>query len=404
MKKLLIALLLFPMFSFAQLAVKGGKIYTMDGKVITDGVVLVKDGKIDRVGPASSVRIPKDYRVIEAAVVTPGFIDAHSTVGFSGYMNQPHDQDQLETSSPIQPELRAIDAYNAQEELVKVVRDYGVTFMHTGHGPGAIISGQTMIVKTVGAHMKDAVVEEATMLAMTLDPMVSNNFTSPGTSAKQIAMIRSQLIEAQGYKEKLDDDNEKNDPDPNIKMDALVSLLNKDLRALITANRQQDILAAMRLAEEFDLDLVLDEATEAYLLTDEIKEAGIPVILHPTRLRAGGSRENITFEAARILHEAGIPVIIKSGYEAYVPKTRIILFEAAEAVANGLPFEEGLKAITINPAKLLGIDDRAGSIVKGKDADLVLFNGDPFEYVTKVCYVVINGDIVKEGCESESAN
>lgn len=401
MKKLLFLLCLVPAVTFAQLAVKGGKIYTMEGEVLTDGVILVKDGKIDRVGPASSVRIPKDYQIIEAAVVTPGFIDAHSTVGFSGYMNQPHDQDQLEMSSPIQPELRAIDAYNAQEELVKVVRDWGVSYMHTGHGPGAIISGQTMIVKTVGDHMKDAVVEESVMLAMTIDPLVSSNFQTPGTSAKQIAMIRSKLIEAQAYQSKMEDDDEKNDPAPDIQMEALVRLLKGDLRALITANRQQDILSAMRIAEEFKLDLVLDEATEAYLLTEEIKEAGIPVILHPTGLRSNGSRENITMEAAAILHKAGIPVIIKSGFEPYVPKTRIILFEAAEAVANGLPFEEGLKAITINPATLLGISDRAGSIVKGKEADFVLFDGDPFEYLTKICYVVVNGHIVREACDAQ---
>ncbi len=382
----------------AQLAIKGGKVYTMDGPVIENGVVLVKDGKIDKVGPANT-RIPKDYRIIEAAVVTPGLIDAHSTVGFSGYMNQPHDQDQLESSSPFQPELRAIDAYNAREELVRYLQGWGVTTIHTGHGPGAIVSGQTMIVKTKGENVNEARIEDATMLAMTIDPVVSSNFDSPGTTAKQIAMIRAKLIEAREYKEKLDDDNDKNDPPVNIQMEVMGRLLDGEIRALITANRQQDILSALRIAEEFDIDIVIDEATEAYLVTDEIRESGFPVILHPTRIRANGSRENVTMEAAKLLHEAGIPVSIKSGFEAYVPKTRVILFEAAEAVANGLPYEEGLKAITINPAEMLGISDRVGSLTKGKDADLVLYTGDPFEYLTTVCAVIIDGELVKEGCE-----
>ncbi len=394
---LLVALILLPGLVLAQLAIKGEKVYTMDGPVIENGVVLIKNGKIDKVGPAST-RIPKDYRIIEAAVVTPGLIDAHSTVGFSGYMNQPHDQDQLEMSSPIQPELRAIDAYNAREELVAYLQSWGITTVHTGHGPGATISGQTLIAKTRGDNVNEAVIDESTMLAMTIDPMVSGNFESPGTSAKQIAMIRSKLIEAQAYKEKMEDDNDKNDPPPNIQLDILVKLLNKETRALITANRQQDILSALRIANEFDLDIVLDEVTEAYLLTDELKAAGVPIILHSTRLRATGSRENVNMESAALLHAAGIPVSIKSGFEAYVPKTRVVLFEAANAVANGLPYEEGLKSITLNPAQLLGIDDRVGSLEKGKDADVVLYDGDPFEYLTKVCYVIIDGEVVKEGC------
>lgn len=385
--------------SVAQIAIKGEKIYTMEGEVIENGVILIRDGKIDRIG-SSSIRIPNDFRVLEAAVVTPGLIDAHTAVGLSGYMNQPHDQDQLETSSPIQPELRAIDAYNAREELVAFLREWGVTTIHTGHGPGALISGQTMIAKTIGDNVEEALVRDGVMLAMTIDPSVSGNFDSPGTSAKEIAMIRSKLVEAQAYREKMEDDENKNDPPRNLQMDALVRLLNGEMRGLVTVNRQQDILSALRVADEFGLEIVLDEVTESYLVTDEIKASGFSVILHPTRIRASGSRENVSMETAATLYNEGIPVSIKSGYEPYVPKSRVILFEAAEAVANGLPFEEGLKSITINPAQLLGIDDEVGSLKKGKDADLVLYNGDPFEYVTRVCYVIINGEVVKEnGCE-----
>src|SRR5690554_6317380 len=151
------ALLLSGYVAEAQIAIKGETVYTMAGNPIQNGVILVKDGKIERVG--ANIQIPNGYEVYEAKVVTPGLIDAHSVVGLAGYMNQPHDQDQLETSSAMQPELRAIDAYNAREVLVEHLKNHGITTVHTGHGPGALISGQTMIVKTTGETVDEALVD-----------------------------------------------------------------------------------------------------------------------------------------------------------------------------------------------------------------------------------------------------
>ena len=145
--KIVIGLLLMPFIVQSQTAIKAEIIYTVSGATIKNGVVLVKDGKIEKVGSAKEISIPKNYAVVSSKVVTPGFIDARSVVGLSGALNIPTDQDQLEKSSPIQPELRAIDAYNPEEKLVAYVRDFGVTTMHTGHGIGALVSGQTMVVK-----------------------------------------------------------------------------------------------------------------------------------------------------------------------------------------------------------------------------------------------------------------
>jgi len=130
------------------IAIRAERLYTSAGPVITDGVVLIVDGKIKAVGPAAGIKIPAGILIRKAKVATPGLVDAHSTVGFSGLLNQPHDQDQLEGSAPIQPELRAGDAYNGRDPLVAWLRSLGVTTVHTGHGPGALISGQTFIVKT----------------------------------------------------------------------------------------------------------------------------------------------------------------------------------------------------------------------------------------------------------------
>jgi imidazolonepropionase-like amidohydrolase len=157
-------------------------------------------------------------------------------------------------------------------------------------------------------------------------------------------------------------------------------------------------MTALRLAREFDLDMVLSGASEAYLVLDALREAEVPVILHPTMARASGERENLSFETAARLAEAGIPFAIQSGYEGYVPKTRVVLFEAAIAAAHGLGRDRALRAVTLDAARILGLDGRLGSLTPGKDADLVLFDGDPFEYTSHVCAVVIDGRVVEETC------
>jgi Imidazolonepropionase and related amidohydrolases len=168
--------------------------------------------------------------------------------------------------------------------------------------------------------------------------------------------------------------------------------------ALITAHRAHDIQAALRLQEEFGFDLILDGASEAYLVTGEIAEAGVPVILHPTMARPSGTTQNAAFTTAAALHEAGVPVAIQSGWEPYVPKTRIVLYEAAIAVANGLPRRAALASVTSTPAQILG-HDGIGTLAPGQTADLALFDGDPFEYTTHVCTVLSGGQVVSDECK-----
>ncbi|MEX1055210.1 MAG: amidohydrolase family protein, partial [Rhodothermales bacterium] len=341
---------------------------------------------------------PDGYRLMTGEVVTPGLIDAHSVAGLAGILNIPHDQDQLEKSDPIQPDLRAIDAYNPREELITWLRELGVTTVHTGHGPGALISGQTMTVKTRGETISEALIDSTTMVAFSLGPIVEVNFKKPGTRAKSVAMLREALLEAEAYRSKRQDDDAANDGKRELGNEVLSQVLNGDLPALVTAQRATEIMSALRLAEEFGLKIVLDGAAESYLLIDEIKEAGVPVILHPTMARPSGEMENITFETAKLLHDAGISVALQSGYEGYVPKTRVVLFEAALAAANGMSFEDALATITVEPARILGIEDRVGTLTVGKDADIVLFDGDPFEYTTHGCGVIIEGEIMSETC------
>lgn len=375
----------------AQIAVKGEIVYTMDGNPIQNGVVLISNGKIERVGSANRVRIPSDYEVYEAKVVTPGMIDARTVVGLAGYYNQQHDQDILETSSAVQPELRAMDAYNAREFLVGYVNSKGMTTLHTGHGPGAVMSGQTMIVKTTGRTLDEALVDSTTMIAITLGPGVRSNFSSPGTRSKSVAVLRQELIGAKDFAEKRAAGESQG---RDLKKEVLADLIDGKVKAMVSANTAGDIVTALRIQREFGFSMVLEGAAEAYLVLDEIKASGVPVILHPPMIRPFGEAKNSSFETAAKLQEAGIPFAFQSGYEGYVPKTRIARYEAAIAAANGLGMENALFATTLGAAQILGVDGRIGSLERGKDADLVLFDGDPFEYLTNVEAVIIDGKVV----------
>jgi imidazolonepropionase-like amidohydrolase len=380
-----------------QLAVRGETVYTMAGTEIKDGVVLIRDGKIERVGPASQIKIPSGYKLLSARVVTPGLIDAHTVVGLAGYLNQPHDQDQLERSTPMQPELRAVDAYNPRERLVEYLRSFGVTTIHTGHAPGALISGQTMIIKTEGDVDDNRVVlNPSATIAVTIgNQALAPQGKAPGSRSKMIAMLRGELLKAREYQTKQAGPEDKR-PNRDLHLEALVRVLKGETPLLVTAHRAGDILSALRVAKEFNIRLILDGAAESYLLIEQIKAAKIPVILHPTMARATNEAENLSLETAAALRKAGIPVALQSGFEGYVPKTRVVLFEAAAAAANGLSFMEALASITADAARILGINNRVGTLEAGKDADLALFDGDPFEYTTHITAVVIDGKLVSQ--------
>jgi imidazolonepropionase-like amidohydrolase len=250
-----------------------------------------------------------------------------------------------------------------------------------------------MVVKTYGT-MGEAIIDSATAVAFTLDYSVNRNFKKPGTKSKSVAMLREDFIKAAEYSKKIETAEKGKEPSRNLKLEALASVLSGDLKALFTVNGSNEILAALRLKEEFGFDLIIDGAAECYMLTEDIKQAGVPVILHPTMTRT----RNASYTAAAVLKENEIPFAIQGGFEDYVPKTRVVLFEAAVAAANGLSIEDALSSITIDAAKIIGADNRVGSIAEGKDADIVLYDGDPFEYTTHVCEVIINGAVVKEGC------
>jgi imidazolonepropionase-like amidohydrolase len=385
---MLISLVFVSVSATAQIAVTGETVYTMSGEAIKNGVVLIGvNGKIEAVRSATGFTVPQNYKKVLAKVVTPGLIDARTVVGLNGYLNQPNDQMALEASSAMQPELRAIDSYNPEERLIEWLRGFGITTIQTGHQPSALISGQMMIAKTIGKTVEDVTINPSSMISVTLgDSAIISGGRSPGTRAKQASMLREMLLKASNYKGEPRD----------LKLEMMQKVIKREIPLLVNANKSQDIITAIRIAKEFNIRIVLDGASEAHLVIPQIKEAGISVIVHPTMQRAGGETENLTLENAAKLKNAGILIAIQSGFEGYVPKTRVVLFEAAIAAANGLSFRDALASITIDAAKILGIDKQVGSLEAGKDGDIALYDGDPFEYTSHCIGTIINGKIVSE--------
>jgi imidazolonepropionase-like amidohydrolase len=246
------------------------------------------------------------------------------------------------------------------------------------------------------------VINPAAMTAVTLGAnglMASEGAAAkaPGTRAKAAAMLRAELIKTREYAKKRELSDESKRPGYDLKYETLLRALTGVQPLLVNAQTQQDILTAIRLAKEFSLPIILEGCADAPLVLAEIKASGFPVILHPTMARANGDTENLSMATAAKLQAAGIPFALQSGFESYVPKTRVVLFEAALAAAQGLGFEAALSSVTINAARILGIADRTGSLVAGKEADLALYDGDPFEYTTHAIGTVVGGELFADG-------
>jgi imidazolonepropionase-like amidohydrolase len=397
--KAIIATLIFAAcvsFASAQtFYIKANTLYTSsnDG-VLNNAVIVVKDGKIDKVG--TNIEVPSNATVIEAKVVTPGLIDSHTVVGVSGAYNVDADQDAFEKVDNMGAEYRILDSFNPNETLIAHARKFGVTTIHVTPQPAAPVGGVTALFKTYGQTADQMALRTETAMMFNLGEAPKYFFgdnTGPSTRMATASLIRESLYKAKAW---IQEDKDKRKPD--LAMEALAKVLSGDIDAMFTAHRDYDIATALRIAKEFDLKPIINYGTEGYLMRDTLKAAEATIITAPTMQRSSpGQKENASLEATRFLQAANIPFVFSSGYEGYVPKTRVLLWEMAIAVANGLDREAAINAATIVPAKLWGVSKNIGSIEKGKDADLVLYDGDPFEYISKVTGVYINGERVSEG-------
>jgi len=388
------------------LLIKNGKILTMTGMDYDNGYVLVDKGKIIEVGKGNkSYRGKKSLDIIDAEgkYVLPGFIDAHchvgmweDAVGFEG-------DDGNEMTDPVTPHLRAIDAVYHMDKCFREALENGVTTVVTGPGSANVIGGQFAALKTFGRRIEEMIIKEpvAIKVAFGENPktVYNDRKQTPSTRMATAAILRENLMKAKEYKRLLDEHNKDKEnvdkPEYDIKMEALLKVLNKEIPVKAHAHRADDILTAIRIAKEFDLRLTIEHCTEGHLIKDILLEEGVSAIVGPMLTdRSKIELRNLSVKTPGILSKAGIKTAIMTDHPC-VPVQYLSLC-AALAVREGMDEEEALKAITINAAELTGIDNRVGSLEKGKDADIIIMDGHPLEFKTRVVTTIINGQVVYE--------
>ena len=366
--------------------------------------ILVEAGKILNVGKFDSKDYPKAI-VIDAKknYVTPGIVDPHCHIGIFEEAIGFEGADGNEYTSPLTPELRAIDAIKPQDVAFKDALEAGVTTVCTGPGSANLIGGTFCILKTYGKTIDDMIVVEESSMKMALGEnpkrVYSGKSQSPSTRMASAALIREALTKAKEYKQKLDDyekglseNKEVKKPDFNAKNHSLARVFD-GFPVKIHAHQQDDIVTAIRLIEEFGLNATIEHATEGHLVADYLKAHNQSVIIGPTLgSKSKYELRNKSFIAGKVLHDAGVEFAIMTDHPVITldsALTQVGLF-----VREGLDELSALRAVTINAAKVNHIDHRIGSIEIGKDADLVIWDGHPLHYMTKTNYVLVNGEIV----------
>lgn len=382
------------------IAITNGHIMTMDGYTLDNGTILVDDGKIIKI--SKGIEIPQGIEIIDAGgmLVTPGLIDSHCHIGLWEEGMGFEGEDGNEDVEPITPQLRAIDAINPLDQSFKDAVEGGVTTAVTGPGSANVIGGTFIAIKTHGIRVDDMVIKDpvAMKIAFGENPkrVYNEQHKSPVTRMAIAALLRETLFEAKQYMQDLEDSKEDPDkkPDFDIKMNALLPVMKKEIPLKAHVHRTDDIFTALRIAKEFDLDITLDHCTEGHMIVDELKKENKYCLIGPTfGSRSKVELKNKSFETPKALVNAGIKIAIIT--DSNVIPIQHLGMCAGMAVKAGLPEEEAWKAITINPAEITGISHRVGSLKEGKDADIVIFKGNPLLDVDfETALTIIDGKVV----------
>lgn len=384
------------------IAIKNVTIHTMtEDEIIENGIILINNGKICDIG--SNIIIPENTEIIDGknGFLMPGIIDAHCHVGMWEDGLGFEGSDGNETTDPVTPHLRAIDAINPVDRCFQEALDVGITTVATGPGSANVIGGTFATMKTYGKTIDDMVIDDCTAMksAFGENPkrVYSGKKATPSTRMATAAILRENLIKAKNYVEKQEASKNGIDkaPDFDMKLEALAMVIRKEIPLKAHAHRADDILTAIRIAKEFDLNLSLEHCTEGHLITENLKDEHIKAIIVGPSLsdRSKVELKNLTFKTPAILNKAGIKVSIMTDHP--VIPLQYISICAALAAREGMDEEEALRSITINPAHAINVDHRVGSIEIGKDADIIIYNGHPFDLRNTVKFVMINGEIVK---------
>ena len=378
------------------LAIINGFVITMAGEDIEKGTVLIENGKIKEVG--AGLPIPAGAEIIDAAgkIVMPGLIDAHCHVGIMEEVYRIEGNDINEMTDPVTPHLRAIDAINPEDRGFTDALEGGVTTVVTGPGSGNVIGGVNLAMKTAGCVVDQMVIKNPVGLKVAFGEnpkrVYGSNQKSPMTRMATAALLRENLVKAQNYMRKLEigaRDPEKL-PDRDLKMEILTRVLKGELPLRAHAHRADDIMTAVRIAEEFNVKLVIEHCTEGFKIAGELARRNIPAIVGPSlTTRSKVELQFRTHENAGVLSRAGVKVAIMTDHPV-IPINYLSL-SAALAVKAGMDEREALRAITINAAEIIGLDNQIGSIRPGQDADIIILDGPPLELKTRIDRVIIYG-------------
>ena len=373
-----------------------GKIFTMEGKPIDNGFVRIKKNLIEVTGEMSALKNTKNEKILDVhgAWVMPGLIESHAHIGITEEKWGVIGDDSNEQTNPSTATLRAIDGINPMDPAFHDAIEAGITSVMAGPGSANVIGGQFVFMKTQGRCIDNMIVKFPAALKVAFGENPKTTYGDqniyPSTRMGIAAMLRNTLHQAVQYKK---DKESGNITAENFEMEPWIPVLNKEIPLKSHAHRADDILTAIRIAREFDVDITIDHGTESHLIVDEIKKSGFPVIAG-TDLTSRSKLEvqYMDFKTSGILQKAGVLFSITTDHP--VALIQYLPLCAGLAVKHGLPMEEGLKALTIYPARICRVDDKVGSLKKGKDADIAIFSGNPMEIFTKTLYTIIDGEII----------
>ncbi|MDE6213228.1 MAG: amidohydrolase [Lachnospiraceae bacterium] len=371
-----------------------GNIKTMAEPDYADGYVQIADGKIVAVGDMKDCPAPDgEVLDVQGNLVMPGIIEAHCHMGITEEKKGMEGDDCNETVDPITPQLRAIDAINPMDAAFNDALQAGITSAMIGPGSANVVGGQFVFVKTHGRCIDHMIVKApaAMKVAFGENPKVnySGQNKSPATRMAIAAMLREELTKAVAYQKK----REKEEGEVDFRYECWLPVLRGEIPLKAHAHRADDILTAVRIAKEFHLRMTLDHCSEGHLIMEELKEAGFPAIVGPDMASRNKIEvQNMAFKTAGLLAGHGILTAITTDHP--VSKIQFLPICAGLAVKAGMSPEEGLRSITINAAKICGVEERVGSLAPGKDADIAVFTGNPMEVFSRTCYTIIEGEVV----------
>ena len=404
-----------PALQSGPVALRGGKLLTISHGVIDNGVVVIENGKISAVGGASTA-VPGNARVIDCTGMTiyPGLIDSSTQLGLTEISAVDMTNDLVETSDEIMPHMRVADAFHAETELIPVTRMNGITNAIVAPSSRDTLPGQMSLIQLDGKDKDEMlIVRDISMpLNFTGQQRRNESFASskyPSTRMGMAAQLRQAFIDAQDYAQKLDDYNKKaadtsptkdkdgketkkdpgSPPKRDFRLEALIPYLQGKKPVVLTADQPSDIKTAMRLAKEFNLKVILGQVSHGQMMIDEIAASKLPVIVGSIYdIPETSERYDIEYSWPAMLQKRGVKIAFAS-YDSH--NARNLPYAAGYAVAYGLPYDEAMKALTINPAEIWGVADQLGSLDVGKTANVVVANGDPLDVRTDVKHVFIAG-------------